>query len=75
MRLEQVDMGSLQALVMQEVLEGAWTCNLELSECCVLNKKIKVRFSTTYHRLGGLLDCFHVNILGPTTTALYGSHR
>ena len=42
-------------------LEGAFTCNLELGEHDILDKK-KVKFSTSTHRSEGLLDYVHVRV-------------
>ena len=42
-------------------MEGASTCNMELGEHDVLDKK-KVKFSTTTHHSEGLLDYVHVSI-------------
>ena len=55
-------------------MEGASTCNLELSEHGILDKK-NVKFSTTTHHSEGLLDCVHVSIKGPAKTASLGGHR
>ena len=42
-------------------MEGASTCNMELGEHDVLDKK-KVKFSTTTHRSKGFLDCVRASI-------------
>ena len=63
---------SLQAPAKKGSLESA-TCNLE-GEHSVLDKK-KVKFSTSTHRSEGFLDCVHVIIWGPVTTASLGGHR
>ena len=52
---------SLQALAKKGSFEGAATCNLELGEHGVLEKK-KVKFSTTIRYSEGLLDCVHISI-------------
>jgi len=62
MRLGQVDLNSFKELTKKGMLEGAFTCNLEFSECCVLDKKTKVKFGTATHRSEGFLDCVHVDI-------------
>ena len=62
MRFRLVSMDSLQVLTKQELLEGASTCKLEFGECCVLDKKIKDKFGTALHRMGGPLDCVHTNV-------------
>ena len=54
-------------------MEGASTCNLELGEYDVLDKK-KVKFSTTTHHSKGLLDYVHVSIWGPAKTASLGGY-
>jgi len=54
-------------------LKGAFTCNLELSEHDVLDKKVK--FSTTTHRSKGLLDCVHISIWGHAKIASLGGHK
>jgi len=64
-RVWQVKVGhegekSLQAPVKKGSLECAATCNL-VGEHNVLDKK-KVKFSTSTHRLKGLLDCVHVSV-------------
>ena len=64
---------SLQVPVKKGSLEGASTCNIELGEHDVLDKK-KVKFSTTTHYSEGLLDCVHVSIWGPAKTASFGGH-
>jgi len=64
---------SLQAPAKKGSLGGAATCNLE-GEHSVLDKK-KVKFSTSTHRLEGLLDCVHVSVWGPAKTASIGGHR
>ena len=43
-------------------MEGASTCNMKLGGHNVLNKKTKVKFGTSTHRLDDLLDCVHVSI-------------
>ena len=53
-------------------MDGPSTCNLELGERDVLNKKVK--FSSTTHHSEGLLDCVHVSIWGPTKTVSLGGH-
>jgi len=55
-------------------LEGAFTCNLELGEHDILDKK-KVKFGTTTHQSEGLPDCIHVSIWEPTKTASLGGHK
>ena len=65
---------SLQAPAKNGSLEGASTCNMELGEHDVLDKK-KVKSSTTAHHFEGLLDCVHVSIWGFNKTALLGGHR
>ena len=62
MRLRYGGEKSLQTLAKKGSLEGASACNLELGEHGVLDKKTKVKFSTTTHRSEGLLDCVHINI-------------
>jgi len=61
MKLEYGGEKSLQTLAKKGSLEGASTCNLELGEHGVLDKK-KVKFSTTTHQSEGLLDSVHVSI-------------
>ena len=51
----------MQAVTKKGSLEGASTCNMELGEHDVLDKK-KVKFGTTIHHFEGLLDCVHVSI-------------
>ena len=65
MRLGHIREKSLQALAKKRLLEGAFTCNIELDGHGVLDKKTKVKFGTTTHRSEGLLDCVHVSIWGP----------
>ena len=52
---------SLQAPAKKGSLEGVATCNLELGEHDVLDKK-KVKFSTPIHHSESFLDCVHVCI-------------
>ena len=59
---------SLQAPVKKGSLEGASTCNMELDENDVLDKK-KVKLSITSLHSEGLLNCVHVSIWGPAETA------
>ena len=73
-KVGQGDERSLQAPAKKGSLEGAATCNLELSEHDVLDKK-KVTFSTTAHHSEGLHDCVHISIWGPARTASLGGHR
>ncbi|ONK80561.1 uncharacterized protein A4U43_C01F19200 [Asparagus officinalis] len=40
---------SLQLLAKHELLKGAKTCKMELSEHCILGKKTKVKFGTAIH--------------------------
>ena len=56
MRLEHGGEKSLQAPAKKGSLEGASTCNMELGEHGVLDKKVK--FSTTTHHSEGLLIVF-----------------
>ena len=65
---------SLQAPIKKESLEGAFTCSMDLGGHGVLDKKMKVKFSTTTHCSEGLLDCVHVSIWGPVKTASLGGH-
>ena len=65
---------SLQAPAKKESLKVASTCNMELGEHGILDKK-KVKFGTTTHHSEGLLDCIHVCIWEPTKTASLGVHR
>ena len=65
---------SLQAPAKKGSLECASTCNLELGEHGVLDKK-KVKFSTSTNHSKGLLDCIHVCIWGPAKTASLGGYR
>ena len=66
---------SLQASTKKGSLEGASTCNMKLGGHSVLDKKTKVKFSTTTHHSEGLLNCVHVSIWGPAKTASLGGHR
>ena len=61
MRVRHGGEKSLQDLTKKGSLEGASTCNLELGEHDVLDKK-KVKFSTTTRHYEGLLDCVHVSV-------------
>ena len=54
----------MQASAKKGSLEGASTCNMELGEHDILDKK-KVKFNITTHHSEGLLDCVHVSIWGP----------
>ena len=74
MRLEHEGENSLQASAKKGSLEGASTCNMKLGEHGVLDKKTKMKFSTTIHHSEGLLDCVHVSIWGPAKTASLGGH-
>jgi len=65
---------SLQAPAKKGLLEGASTCNMELSEHDVMDKK-KAKFSTSTHHSEGLFDCIHLNIWEPVKTASLGGHR
>ena len=64
----------LKAFAKQELLESASTCKLKIGGHGVLNKKTKVKFSTSTHH-SEVLNCVHVDIWSPTTTALLGGHR
>ena len=75
MRLEYVGMDSLQAFVKQKLLEGATTYNLKFDKRCVLDKETMVKFGTTIHSAGGLLDCVHIDDWGRTKTTSLGGHR
>ena len=75
MRLRHTGEKSLQAPAKKGSLEGASTCNMELGGYSVLDKKTKVKFSTTVHHSVGLLDCIHVRIWGFAKTAPLGGHR
>ena len=68
MRLGHRGEKSLQTPVKKESLEGASTCNIELGEHDVLDKK-KMKFGTTTHHYEGLLNCVHVSIWEPAKTA------
>ena len=59
MRLRYGGEKSLQAIAKKGSLEGASTCNMELDEHDILDKK-KVKFGITTHHSEGLLDCIHV---------------
>jgi len=65
---------SLQAPAKKGSLEGAFTCNLELGEHGILDKK-KVKFSTTTYHSEGLLDCVHISVWGPAKAASLGGQR
>jgi len=64
---------SLQALAKKRSLEDTFTCNLELGEYGVLDKK-KVKFSTTTHHSESLFDCVHVSIWRHAKTVSLGGH-
>jgi len=66
---------SLQAPAKNGSLEGASTCHMKLGGQGVLDKKTKVKFSTTTHHSKGLLDCVHMSHWGPAKTVTLGSHR
>jgi len=55
-------LNSLQALVMQGLLEGTKTCNLESYKHCVLSKKAKAKFGTIIHHTESLLNLVHMDI-------------
>jgi len=74
MRLRYRGEKSLQSPAKKGSLEGVSTCNMELGEHGVLDKK-KVKFSTTIHHSEGLLDCIHVSIWGPAKIASLGGHK
>jgi len=65
----------LQALVKEGLLKGVRTCKLEFCEYCIIEKKTKVKFTTTTHYTEGILDYVHINIWGPTKMAsIRGNH-
>ena len=47
----------------------------ELGGHDILDKKTKVKFGTSTHRLEGLLDFIHISIWGPAKTASLGGHK
>ena len=51
------------------------TCNLELGDRCVLNKKMKAKFGTATHHSEGLFGCVHVDVWGLAKTASLGDHQ
>ena len=65
----------LRSVAKQRLLEGVLTCNLKFGECCVMNKKTKVKFRITTHRSEDFLDCIHVDVWGPTKTASLEGHQ
>ena len=67
--------GSLQALAIQGLLEGALTCNLKSCEHCALGKETKVKFDTVIHRTKGLLNLVHMDVWGPIKIASLGGHQ
>ena len=75
MRLKHGGKKSLQAPAKKGSLEGAYTCNIEFGGHSVLDKKTKVKFSTSTHRSKGLLDFVHVSIWGPGKTTSLRGHR
>ena len=75
MRLGHTGEKFLQALTKKGSLEDASTCNMKLGGHGVLDKKTKVKFGTSAHRLEGLFDCVHVSIWGPAKTASLECHR
>ena len=75
MRLGLTREKSLQAPAKKGSLEGASTCNMKLGGHGILDKKMKVKFSTTTHHSEDHLDCFHISIWGPAKTASLGGHR
>ena len=48
---------------------------LIFGEHYILDKKTKVEFGTAIYRSEGLLDCVHVDVWGPTKTALLRGHQ
>jgi len=75
MRLRHGGKKSLQAPAKKGSLEGASICNMKLGGHGILDKKIKVKFSTTTHHSEGLLNCVHISIWGPAKTASLGDYR
>jgi len=75
MRLRHVGIDSLQALAKQGLLKDTTICNLKFGEHCVLDMKTKVKFDTTIYHSGGLLDCVHIDVWGPTKTASFEGYR
>ena len=75
MRLGQVSLNSLKALAKQELFESASTFKMKIGGYDVLDKKTKVKLGTTTLHDEGLLDCVHIDILGPAKTASFGVHR
>jgi len=69
MRLGHIGEKSLQAPAKKELLKGASIYNMKLGGHDILDKKMKVKFSTTTHRSEGLLNYIHVSIWGPIKTA------
>jgi len=75
MRLGHTCEKSLQVLTKQYLFKGAKTCKLKFCEHCVIDKKIKVKFSTTIHCTEGVLDYVHMDIWGPTKTTYIGGNH
>jgi len=75
MRLRHVGIDSLQALAKQGLLKDTTICNLKFGEHCVLDMKTKVKFDTTIYHSGGLLDCVHIDVWGPTRTSSLRGHQ
>jgi len=75
MRLRHIGEKSSQDLEKKGSLEGASTYSMKLGGHDILDKKTKVKFGASTHRLEGLLDFVHISIWGPAKTASLGGHQ
>jgi len=75
MRLGHVGLDSLQSFGEVRIIERCIDLQFRVCEHCVLNNKTKIKFGTTIHRMGGFLDCVHINIWSPTKTTSLEGHR
>ena len=66
---------SLQALVKQDLLEGAKTFKLDFCEHCVIGKKTKVKFGNAIHCTKGIFDYVHVDIWGLFKMGSFGGNH
>ena len=67
------ELGDLQILHNKGTLSGIKYCKLSLCKFYIMDIQRGVPFSTSQHKIKGLLDLIHTNMWGPSTVAFIAS--
>ena len=75
MRLGHMSERGIRELQKRNLLAGVKSCRLDFYKYCVMGKQYRMRFKTTTHKKGGILDYVHSDIWGSAQVVSKGGAR